>query len=85
MVSWWSSGYDACPDSKRPGFDPHWGTNVLIHHDTISIEITLGYGVNDSWPVKFYGHGFSVGTRGRELLQHLQGVGVVDHHALYRY
>ena len=22
MVSWWSSGYDAFPDSERSGFDP---------------------------------------------------------------
>ena len=28
---WWSSSYDAHTDSKRPGFDPHWGTEFFDH------------------------------------------------------
>ena len=24
QCSWWSSGYDACLDSERPGFNPPW-------------------------------------------------------------
>ena len=27
----WSNSYDACLDSTRPGFNPHWGTILLTH------------------------------------------------------
>ena len=36
MVSWWSSGHDACPDSERPLFNPqirHQCLNPLWHFD----------------------------------------------------
>ena len=31
VVSWWSSGYDAHSDCKRPRFDPRWGITVESH------------------------------------------------------